>query len=347
MLTKFKQLSLELLKAAGVFRLVQNGGRRRQRLLILAYHGISVDDEHHWNPGLYMATNLFRSRLQLLKDLDCAVLPLGEALERLSAESLPKRSVVLTFDDGNYDFYSQAYPILREFNFPVTLYATTFYSYYNRPVFDVMCSYLLWKGRDRPLDLSQLTGQQHRIDLRNADTRRKVTKELHQLARARKLSAEEKDDLAGLIARHLRIDYDAIIEKRLLQLLRPEEMNELALNGVDIQLHTHRHRTPLTRELFIREIEYNRASIHQMTNCVAKHFCYPSGNYAPEFLPWLQELQVVSATTCDAGFASMNSNPLLLPRLLDHSLFPAIEFEGWVTGVVPYHRLRRLVSNLT
>jgi peptidoglycan/xylan/chitin deacetylase (PgdA/CDA1 family) len=102
---------------------------------------------------------------------------------------------------------------------------------------------------------------------------------------------------------------------------------------VDIQLHTHRHRTPKDRSLFLREIEDNRKSIQAMTNVSATHFCYPSGVYDEAFLPWLEEAGVVSATTCDTGFASRGSHPLLLPRLLDVSGLSDLEFEGWLTGV--------------
>jgi Polysaccharide deacetylase len=136
------------------------------------------------------------------------------------------------------------------------------------------------------------------------------------------------------VAGQLKIDYDAVVAKRLLHVLSPDEVKTLAANGVDIQLHTHRHRTPHDRSLFLREIEDNRKSIQAMTNASSvTHFCYPSGVYDEAFLPWLEEAGVVSATTCDTGFASRQSNPLLLPRLLDVSGLSDIEFEGWLTGV--------------
>lgn len=72
------------------------------------------------------------------------MLPLSEAVDRLQSRSLPPRAVTITFDDGFQDFYSVAYPIIESFGFPVTLYLSTYYVEYNRPVFDVMCSYLLW-----------------------------------------------------------------------------------------------------------------------------------------------------------------------------------------------------------
>src|SRR5262249_57544793 len=96
----------------------------------------------------------FVGRMALLKKRGCAVLPLGEAIQRLYKNDLPENCVALTFDDGNYDFYKVAYPILRELNFPATLYLTTFYVRYNRPVFDAIGSSMPSKVRKTPLDLT-------------------------------------------------------------------------------------------------------------------------------------------------------------------------------------------------
>ncbi|MDQ2920431.1 MAG: polysaccharide deacetylase family protein [Acidobacteriota bacterium] len=333
MLKTLKQTTLGALKTTGVFGRVENSRWRQRRLLILAYHGISLDDEHQWDPSLYMTPDLFRRRMQLLKDSNCTVLPLAEAVRSLYTQDLPERCVALTFDDGNYDFYKEAQPILREFNFPVTVYLTTYYSHYPKPVFDVICSYLLWKGRNQQLDFREITGQETKVDLSDDGLRASSIHELRKFARDHKLSAEEKDSLAASIAAQLKIDYEALCAKRLMQILSPDEVKTLATEGVDIQLHTHRHRAPSERSLFLREIDDNRNSIQAMTGAFASHFCYPSGVYDQAFLPWLEEAGIVSATTCDIGFASRHSHPLLLPRLLDTSGLSDIEFEGWLTGV--------------
>ena len=39
--------------------------------------------------------------------------------------ALPERPVVLTFDDGFADFFTEALPILQLYNFTATLYVTT------------------------------------------------------------------------------------------------------------------------------------------------------------------------------------------------------------------------------
>src|ERR1700686_4826718 len=196
MLKKFKQAALQSLKTAGVSSLVQNSRWRRERLLILAYHGISLSDEHLWNGSQFLSADVFRTRLEMLKKSRCAVLPLGEAVERLHANDLPDRAVAITFDDGTSDFHRRAFPLIKEFGFPVTLYLTTFYSHYQRPVFDLMCSYLLWKGQSRTLDLKQLTGQDLKTDLHSSDFRDAALSQIHAFASGQKLSADEKDAFA-------------------------------------------------------------------------------------------------------------------------------------------------------
>ena len=345
MLKKFKQATLQSLKSTGMSALVEASRWRRQRLLILAYHGISRTDEHLWNGSQYMSVELFRGRLEQLQRSRSVVLPLDEAIQRLYANDLPDKSVALTFDDGTSDFYQQAFPLLKEFQFPATLYLTTFYSHYNRPIFDLMCAYVLWKGRAGLLDLQKIIGRAARFELQSAAARDAACIELRTFAGAQKMSAVEKDGLLAMLAKELRVDYDQLLAQRTLHVLTPDEVRQIAAGRIDVQLHTHRHRTPLDRELFLREIEDNRKSVYEMTGSEAAHFCYPSGAYDLRFLPWLDEAGIISATTCDTGFASPASNRLLLPRVIDTSALSAIEFESWLTGVsaaLPRRRRRKL-----
>jgi peptidoglycan/xylan/chitin deacetylase (PgdA/CDA1 family) len=333
MLKSLKRVALKCLKTGGIFSLIKQSKWRQERLLIIAYHGVSLEDEHEWDPELFIHPDFFRTRMQMLKKLGCTVLPLGEAIRRLYENDLPENCIALTFDDGYYDFYKVVLPVLKEFNFPATVYLTTYYVQYNRPVLDSVCSYLLWKAGNTTLDLLRITGDSSKIYLSSAEARASVSNHLLEFARKNNFSAEEKDHLAAELARQLKIDYEALCAKRILHLLNPNEVRHLAAEGIDIQLHTHRHRSPLNLQLFSREINDNRKSIEEMTGSRATHFCYPSGNFDNAFFAWLEDLDVVSATTCDPGFASRDSNPLLLPRLVDTSTLSPIEFEGWLAGV--------------
>ena len=151
MVRKIKRVTLDLLRSGGVFELVANSKWRQNRLLILCYHGTSLEDEHLWRPALYMSPEVLRQRLEALRAMRCAVLPLGEALTRLRSRDLPPRSVAITVDDGTYDFYKQAYPLLKKYDLPVTVYQTTYYTDHEMPVFNLICSYMLWKRRGEQL----------------------------------------------------------------------------------------------------------------------------------------------------------------------------------------------------
>jgi peptidoglycan/xylan/chitin deacetylase (PgdA/CDA1 family) len=135
------------------------------------------------------------------------------------------------------------------------------------------------------------------------------------------------------VAHRIGVDYDSFIAKRILHLLNPGEVADLAARGVDFQLHTHRHYALPNRALFLREIHDNRERIRNMVGSEPTHFCYPCGYYEHEWLPWLAEAGVTSATTGEPGLASSRTNPLLLPRLVDTAHLATAEFEAWLGGV--------------
>jgi hypothetical protein len=180
-----KSIVLTAAHGAGVFDAIRDGRCRQQRLLLLACHGVSLEDEHEWNPGTYMSPEKFESRLA--------------AVER-----------------GSYTV------------------------------------------------------------LMNAD-----------------------------------------------------EVAELAGHAVDFQLHTHRLTCPRDADALSREIRENRLRIEPPTSQPARRFCCPSGDYASEFLPWLEKERVASATTCDPGQVTSHSSQLLLFRFVDP---PNVSAKAWLSG---------------
>jgi peptidoglycan/xylan/chitin deacetylase (PgdA/CDA1 family) len=325
--------ALTILKSCGAFSLVKDSSWRRHKLLILCYHGVALEDENQWRPFLYISSQQLERRLDILRDGKYAVLPLAEALRRLRENDLPPRSVALTFDDGTYDFYKLAWPQLKRYGFPATVYLTTYYSELQRPIFSLVCSYMLWKARDMgALDLKEF-GFDRPVAPGSVEKREEVVNHLVAWADGKNLNGEEKDEFAASLALRLEIDYQELRAKRILQLMNVDEVKKLAAEGLDFQLHTHRHRAPLSEELFRQEIQDNRVRIASSIGGERKHFCYPSGAYRPEFLGWLAKEEILSATTCDTGFATPETNPLLLPRFVDTTGRTDLEFESWVGGI--------------
>ncbi|MBV9180398.1 MAG: polysaccharide deacetylase family protein [Acidobacteria bacterium] len=335
MLRPLRRACFGLLKGCGLAGMVASSRWRQRRLIILCYHGITIEDEDQWRPQLYMPQPTLRERFQLIRDSGCVVLPLGEALTRLYSGSLPSRSIAITFDDGGYDFYLRAYPIVGQFGFPVTVYQTTYYTDVAKPILNLACSYILWRNAGSVLPPAPSLGWNRPRQLSTEQERESVVSELLAFSEKKGMSGAAKDELAPQLAELVGFDYRQFQARRILQLMRPEEIHELSTKGVDFQLHTHRHRTPDDESLFRKELRDNRRRLQEITSHPATHFCYPSGVYRREYLPWLYQEGVVSATTCEPGIASPATDTMLLPRLVDTTGKTGLEFEAWLSGTGP------------
>lgn len=330
MLRQAKLAALRLATASGAAGLLRDSSWRQRRLLILGWHGVARHDEHEWDAVLYITADKLRQRMQLLKQERCNVLPLDEALRRLYSGTLPPRAVAITFDDGYHDFYSVAFPIVESCDFPVTLYLTTYYVEYNRPVFDLMCSYLLWKGRaQRSLQWPEVFPTPAVLD---SSGRQAATAALKAFARARKLSHEEKDQLLSRLAERLGIDYEELCRRRVLHLITAAEARALAARGLDLEYHTHRHRVYRSRERMLAELEDNRRRLETYSSNTPWHYCYTSGFYLPEHLGYLAAYGMRSASTPFPGLCTARTPALLLPRFLDAMSVSELEFRSWLTG---------------
>jgi peptidoglycan/xylan/chitin deacetylase (PgdA/CDA1 family) len=259
------------------------------------------------------------------------VLELDDAIKKLYEGSLPPKSVVITFDDGYYDFYRHAFPALSELQLPATVYQTTYYCEHPYPIFNLVLSYIFWRRRTQ--HFSPLAfGIRGEFDLEKDQDRAALVSQFVESAQQQDLSPLQKDQLVLKIAELLSVDYGEIRRLRMLQLMNPTEIAEIASRGINLELHTHRHRTPMDKTLFTREIQDNRERLTTAAASRRRHFCYPSGQYRQEFLPWLKSEGILSATTCEYGIASRSTNSLLLPRQLDFYHTSSTEFEGSLSG---------------
>jgi peptidoglycan/xylan/chitin deacetylase (PgdA/CDA1 family) len=333
-------------RGLGLSTLVANSAWRSRRLLILCYHGVAMGEEYDSHDYMFIPAETFERRLAILKEFKANVLDLQEAVRRLGQGTLPPRSVAITFDDGWADFYVNAYPALRKYGVPVTVYLSTYYCLNNRPVFLFALRHMMLKRSDQVIEGHRWEFLPPLIDLRTDHSRAQLLGRICRYFEDKNLSGKQKDDVVAEFASVIGFDYGEFTRKRLFQLMNPNEVSEVAKGGIDIQLHTHRHRTPANRDLFIQELNENRQHISDLTgNDQLAHFCYPSGVYQPSFLPWLREFGVESATTCDQQYSSQETNPLLLPRLLDQFLLSEAEFEAWLSGFMAYMPKRK-VANL-
>lgn len=332
---RVRDSALQVIRIAGGLDAASRSRWRSSRLLILCYHGFAQDDEHLWNPSLYVTQSHLESRLAFLAAEGYVILPLAEGLGRLAAGTLPARAVAITVDDGTYDFHAVGYPVFKRLQIPVTLYVSTYYVFDRRPIFDGACHYLLWKAWSMANGQLKDPLKESGPPLRTAAECAQASLRACETASRERWSADHKHDWLGWYARQLGLDWEAFLRRRFIALMSPDEIGALDPTIVDVQLHTHRHRVPEEHELFLRELDDNRRAL---TACGLDprrltHFCYPGGVHRPALLPWLAEVGVTSAVTTDPGLASIGHHPLLLPRFIDTGTTSEVEFEGWVSGL--------------
>jgi peptidoglycan/xylan/chitin deacetylase (PgdA/CDA1 family) len=94
--------------------------RRDPFLTVLGWHRIGDAPD-----GLTTTPDAFLRHLDVLEAWGARVLPLPEALRLLRERALPRRAVVLTFDDGYASVVEQAWPALLDRGWPATLYAVS------------------------------------------------------------------------------------------------------------------------------------------------------------------------------------------------------------------------------
>ena len=329
-----KRSAMAMLQAVKAYGATGESNWRRRRLAILCYHGVSLADEHEWIPELFVTTDFLRRRFEILSSNGFNVLDLGDAYTKLKNGSLPPKSIVLTFDDGFYNFLHSAVPLLEEFGFPATNYVSTYYVQAQRPILPLAMRYVVWRARNQIIPAGTFAEQSRPINLQLDAERSAFVDCMIEKAEGLGDDREAQSDWVAEFCARLNVDWEQIMSSRILHLMSPDELSQLANRGFDIQLHTHRHRTPRDKEAFIGEIVENRRILESCTGREAAHFCYPSGDWDQVFFPWLREAGVETATTGIPRLARATDEPLLLPRYVDTMLQPETVFEGWLCGVV-------------
>jgi peptidoglycan/xylan/chitin deacetylase (PgdA/CDA1 family) len=91
---------------------------------VLVYHNIGPEAKGR----LVLAAQTFEEQMRYLKAQGYRVVSLSELYDFMSFKrQLPRRAVVITFDDGYKSFLQYAYPLLKELGFMATLFVYTDY----------------------------------------------------------------------------------------------------------------------------------------------------------------------------------------------------------------------------
>ncbi|MCF8474134.1 MAG: polysaccharide deacetylase family protein [Emcibacter sp.] len=298
----------------------------KSKLRILCYHGFTMKDEDEFVPGLFIQPEIFHKRMQYLADKKYNIITLQKAYDYKEQRNFPDDAVVLTIDDGFYSVFKEALPILKNLNFPATLYLTSYYFDKDCPLFNLATQYMFFKTQKTDIDLKSLaiSGASSQND---PDAVQKIIDFGKKLA-----TEEERIIILKKLGKLLDVDYDNLNKSRTLNLITLAEMKALMAGGIDIQLHTHRHRFPTEHKVATYEIEKNKQTINNHLPTPMTHFCYPSGDWSKDHWPILAEQDILTATTCEPKLIDYDMPNYSLGRILDSARVSQIEFEAELSG---------------
>jgi peptidoglycan/xylan/chitin deacetylase (PgdA/CDA1 family) len=88
---------------------------------VLTYHSIGDD-----KGLLSVSAENFERQMRYFKEANYRVITLDELVKGIeSGGRFPRKTVVITFDDGFKDNFTYAYPVLRRYGFPATVFLVT------------------------------------------------------------------------------------------------------------------------------------------------------------------------------------------------------------------------------
>lgn len=301
-----KQAIINLLRVAGAFtpfRLMN-----RQRALILTYHRFSWGDGGGATSARAFAEQLayLRSRYRLV--------PLSSLARRLeNGEKLPPAAVAITIDDGYRDAYEVAFPILRRFDAPATLFVVT--DFIDRKIW-------LWTDKLRYLT-ARVTAPKLEIEVNSRRLSFELSSRASRLQAADTINAvlkampdEAKDKAIERIAAKLSVDLP-ITPPHEFSPLTWDEVRRMDAAGVEIGSHsvTHPILTQITGEQLSRELKHSRSKLEAELGRKVDLFCYPNGNYDAHVRSEVAAAGYRCAVTTDAGLNDEGGDPLTLKRI--------------------------------
>src|SRR5215510_4923205 len=257
--------------------------RKCQSFQILTYHKVN-DDVDHFFGGV--PVKVFATQMETLQRY-WTVLPLEELVERLYQNDVPPHAVAITFDDGYQDNYTNAFPVLKHYELPATIFLATgsieaATPLWHESVFDAF--------RESQVESVIIAAQTY--GLRTLPDKQLALRAF--LRAVRKCAPQERDDLIRQLSVNL-----GVLEQSSpgAQKLSWEEVESMAKGSITFGAHTVTHpiltRMPLAEAM--EEILASKRTIEQHLHTPVRLFAYPNGNHEDFSEPLKQGLR-------EAGF---------------------------------------------
>jgi peptidoglycan/xylan/chitin deacetylase (PgdA/CDA1 family) len=315
------------------------------RLTVLAYHRIADVADPGFDAyvsNVSASPRAFRAQLDHLgQRFD--VIDLGRLLAWLEGSAdLPRRPLLVTFDDGYRDNFEHAYPALRERGLPAVLFVTTGFVDGGRSLYWDRLARGFHRTRRSFLPLAD-------GDLRWEGPGERAAALREVIRRLKQLPEDAKQTTVDAILRSLGASDDDGPRPPLS--MDWGQVRELASHGIAVGGHTHTHpilsRLPLERAQ--AEIRTCLERIEGELGQPARSFAYTNGgaaDFGPEHERFLSQVGVRAAFSLVPGparWTEVRARPLAIRRVAVHRHDDDMaRFEAKLAGVARLaHDLRR------
>lgn len=322
----------------GGYALARQLCRRQPRILM--YHRFADPPVKDWaSPGYFeVQVRHIKERYQPF-----SAVGLLQYIERHGR--VPKHALVITVDDGYRDFYEYAFPILKEYQVPATLYATT--GFIDRRLW-------LWPDKITWL-LSQVDEFQTSFTVGqvrfSSGTFTLAQKQQYWRALVNYLLSVRDEQKHGLIekfAGHIGVSLPAEIPDQFAP-MNWAQLEELENAGIEVGGHTVSHPTlgQVTECQARDEIFGCRDELDEHLGSKPRTFCYPNGqpsDFQPFLQPLVEEAGFLGAVTAFPDGKGFRERYAMRRHVGGDSMF---QFHKAVSGVEYLgHRLRGDIKNV-
>ncbi len=277
------------------------------------YHRILRDDDEaklSIQPGMYVTESAFKKQIKYLKK-HYKIISLKKLIDLWNngADYENKRYCVITFDDGWRDNYLNAYPVLKKYNVPATIFLATSYIGTSNWFWPEKISYLLLNKYSETISALEhishfKNGLQDISETISKIIRNRNNKGTNEqidsiIERIKQYPLQVIEDIIDQISQKIGITIPA---ERLL--LDWTEIKEMSNNGISFGSHTCNHKilTTVTRNEAKKELEESLRLLKEKELEFVPVFCYPNGNYNRELQKIVSECGYVAAVTTKTGF---------------------------------------------
>jgi peptidoglycan/xylan/chitin deacetylase (PgdA/CDA1 family) len=253
----------------------------------------------------------------------------------LGGRPLPRRAVLITFDDGYRNVYTHAAPVLQRYGVPAVVFLSTGY-------IDTDCLYWYDEVRQRldrwPMREIEMPSDGSTpawpADLRTREAlARKIRGECKQIPNRRRL--EYIGYLRAQMSEPLQLSAE---QHHILDPMSWQEANKLLDMGFEIGSHTVTHPilTNLTAEELTAELVESKAEIERRTARTCYSLAYPNGTPA-DFSAAVAD--AAKAAGYDLAFTMVErmngpeSNPYMLSRITAPGHVPLTALRGRASGL--------------